>query len=83
MTKTISANLTAAFDLLHGTAVVSHDRRHATAHGIDYTTKRTPRGLQVRPDYGISNTMLKNLSKVASQVSYDEKSMPVFFFRNA
>lgn len=75
-------NVRKALDILKGKTVVSHDRRAATATPIDFTQYRRA-GLRVlRPSYGISNTMLQALTKLADKVVYEGKKsgMPSFHF---
>lgn len=74
-------NYNAALDILAGRTVLAHDRRSATASKIDFRTYRTPKTIVVVPAYGVSNTLLKALTKLATSVTFDEgKGLPRFAF---
>lgn len=82
MAQTKDVNVQKALDILKGKSVIAHDRRKADAIAIDFKQYRRA-GLRVlRPCYGISNTMLLALTKLADKVVYEGKKsgMPSFHF---
>lgn len=79
MTKNNSTKLAAALDILKGKSVLAHDRRKSDAHAIDFKLVTTKSEVIIRPSYGISNTMLQALTKLANEVKYIG-GMPHFNF---
>lgn len=78
MNKT-TTNLQQALAILKGTSVVANDRRAADATAIDYTVRQVRGRKIVRPSYGISNAMQKQLTKLADDVNFIG-GMPNYIF---
>lgn len=63
-------NFKKAVSILKGTSVVANDRRAAEASAIDFTVRTFQGAKIVRPSYGVSNRMQKQLTVLADSVNF-------------